>query len=351
MKRIRSFDIARSLCMLWIVGVWHMCSGYLRIPITNSAFCSAVTGGVLTAFFFMSGALANSRAIKRGGTFKWVKHKVMKLYPLYLISAVVLYFFGFYKSTGQMIATALCVGEFFPPMVGTIWFIEILLLFFVISPLFLFEETSRRSRYIKLAAGLLIYILLAAEHVTLAYLDERVLLYYPAYVLGLYHRPVINRINEGNGPQMWKRAAGFLLCAGGFTVLAVFCTGLNSLWWLSTVRGMLFAYSLLFLSGLLSRIPFLLSAASVIGYSSTFAYLFHRQVFGALRSVFGFFSPVFAYCVALPGLLVCSYFGQKVYDRIQSSVQHRPGIEAGRPEGAAPAELPAGSTETPDGER
>ena len=55
-KRGATFDIVRCLCILWIVGVWHM-KDYLSLDITDEAmhFGELITTSLLGAFTFMSG--------------------------------------------------------------------------------------------------------------------------------------------------------------------------------------------------------------------------------------------------------------------------------------------------------
>lgn len=54
-KRVLFLDFARMLCMLWIVGVWHM-QAYLSDGFAvQNRITENVTIGVLATFTFISG--------------------------------------------------------------------------------------------------------------------------------------------------------------------------------------------------------------------------------------------------------------------------------------------------------
>lgn len=53
--RIKYLDNIRALCMIWIVGIWHM-SDYCGKSIDN-VYTQNITYGVLGAFTFLSGAM------------------------------------------------------------------------------------------------------------------------------------------------------------------------------------------------------------------------------------------------------------------------------------------------------
>lgn len=62
--RIKYLDNVRALCMIWIVGVWHM-SDYCGVTISN--VCTQnITYGVLGAFTFLSGMMMGGGKIKFG---------------------------------------------------------------------------------------------------------------------------------------------------------------------------------------------------------------------------------------------------------------------------------------------
>ena len=64
-KRLEFVDCSRALCMLWIVGVWHM-FGYLNNineAILSSTITSSITNGVLATFTFISAYFLGQKKI------------------------------------------------------------------------------------------------------------------------------------------------------------------------------------------------------------------------------------------------------------------------------------------------
>mgnify|MGYP007030558590 CR=1 FL=1 len=56
-RRIGSIDSTRAICMLWIIGVWHMQS-YSNFSLGNDSLFCKLTPCVLGTFMFISGFFA-----------------------------------------------------------------------------------------------------------------------------------------------------------------------------------------------------------------------------------------------------------------------------------------------------
>lgn len=59
------YDIARSLAMIWIVGVYHL-SEYINLPLHEQQWARVITWGCLGTFTFISAYfLARKNELKR----------------------------------------------------------------------------------------------------------------------------------------------------------------------------------------------------------------------------------------------------------------------------------------------
>lgn len=180
MRRINSFDCIRAICMLWIVGFWHM-AGYIGWEVSNNRFFLNFTYGCLATFFFISGELSSRHTIKN---FKdgilYLKKRWVAIYPLYLVSVITLTIFGWFQTKCQFCIALLGMTALFPPQPMTIWFVSDLFIFYFITSFIM--PLSRQRRKITL---FVLYFVLLIEKIKVGWFDERLVLYFPAYFMVL----------------------------------------------------------------------------------------------------------------------------------------------------------------------
>ena len=133
----------RVLCMLWIVGFWHL-GGVSNFEYSNHNTL-LFTKGILATFVFISGYLYAGRQINdKKEMLTFYKKKFIRIYPLFIISIICFYLlylwdkhFWYITSIRQCILSILGIACIFPPAPGTVWFIEMMLLFWGITPIIL----------------------------------------------------------------------------------------------------------------------------------------------------------------------------------------------------------------------
>lgn len=82
-KRVIFLDCARALCMIWIVGFWHM-QEYTNLSLTG-IFFSNITNGVLATFTLISGYFLGQKNISSiQDTVTFYKKRLLRFYPLFL---------------------------------------------------------------------------------------------------------------------------------------------------------------------------------------------------------------------------------------------------------------------------
>ena len=321
--RIIRYDFARAICMLWIVGFWHMCSGYLGIKVHENSFLGTFTSGILAVFFYMSARLSSKAHIERfSDAWAYIKHRFIAIYPLYLISAATMIFIPF-KNFGAnlklFLMSATCLNIFFPPMIKTLWFLTILLLFYLITPIFLSTLKTRT----KILIALSIYAVLIVENLAFGQFDPRLVTYFPVYILGLF----ISQQTENNILKL-----RYFLISLPILILTLYLISTKeetsvfiSLIFVFVKQLFLLSYIvfLLMICEWLSKIKPLYRIFYTISFTSTFAYLFHRQYFGLWKRFFNIFPIWLAYLVILPSLLVLSYFGQKLYTMLIKKIEKK----------------------------
>lgn len=183
--KIKYINYVRALCMLWIVGFWHLGgkSSFAYSNIVTLLF----TKGILATFTYISGRLYANRIISgKKEAIAFYKKRLTKVYPLFWMSATMFYIlhlfdtqFWHITSLRQYTLSILGIACIFPPAPGTVWFIDMLLLFWGSTPIVLaFENMFKRG----LMGGALY---LGFAFMVMYGGDDRLAFYYPIYILGL----------------------------------------------------------------------------------------------------------------------------------------------------------------------
>lgn len=133
MNRDLRYDIARDISILWIVLVFHL-SAYLGAGynLNNNFSCNNITWASLGCFSFISGLFIGKRdLVSRRDIFEFYKKRLLRIYPLFLLSAVCLYLIDF-NGLVETLYGLLGISAFTGHQPLTLWFIS-MILFFILS--------------------------------------------------------------------------------------------------------------------------------------------------------------------------------------------------------------------------
>lgn len=134
------FDVARTLCMMYVIFVHLYDYAY------NVAFGSAVkiipafailVDMSMGLFTFTSGYLIGSKY--RFGNqrdvniWEFYKKRILRIIPLFVLSAVALWLIGF-NGTRQTLNGLLCISPFVTPRPRTLWYIPVILICYAVTP-------------------------------------------------------------------------------------------------------------------------------------------------------------------------------------------------------------------------
>lgn len=135
MHRIIGIDIIRAFSMLWIVGFWHLLNYTDALPNYNNPITVMITRFALGSFVFISGYLigikysSNTLHLQ-----KFFRSRFLRIYPLYFFSIVV--FSVLYNwSLDLFLKASFFLSMFSPPAPPTLWFITMIGLFYILSPM------------------------------------------------------------------------------------------------------------------------------------------------------------------------------------------------------------------------
>lgn len=311
-KRLYSFDIMRALCMLWIVGFWHLQEYIDSIAIYNS-FTYWITNGVLGTFFWISGYFIGKKSVRtKQDVNEFYKNRIWKIYIPFLIVSVAFYalhiLFGinYIETRRQLVLTILGLSCFITPAPSTIWFVSLLTFLYLITPVVLQKESDVYRIHISL---LIVLMLIFAYH--FFKIDERVILFVPFYFSGI--------IISKNSMELKYiiYVIIFMLCTMMSMVLIDITMEIPPMLILQTVLFIVFIYVI---SRILESFKFFSEFALKLSYLSYMAYLIHRIYYGIINKLFGDFSVGGGVFVVLPSFLIIAYIAQKIYDRFISRI-------------------------------
>ncbi len=271
---------------------------------------------MLATFFFISGRLSSKYQVYSfSDGINYIKHKLIAIFPLYILSIALIAFTpvgnisGISKQIKMFFKSVTCINAFYPPMIMTMWFLTILILFYLITPIFLSDINMKW----KVCIASIFYLVLLTEYIFVKTADDRIVTYFPFYILGLLMNSDLEKKLLRIG---YTIIAVFVLC-----IIAYF-SGIIELprpvtLHIQLVLKLSFMFSLLGICEIAAKYGNkIYRIVGFIASASTFAYLFHRQYYAIWEAFFNPFPYWLAYLVIFPTLIVLSYFGQKLYNRI-----------------------------------
>ncbi len=307
-------DLLRALCILYVVGYWHL------IPYTSAlpGYANSVTEGfkyaALATFVFCSGWLLARQSIQLRFNELWsfYQKRLLRIYPLYALTLILFGLFGI-ATVSQVVNGLLLTSMLNPPAMPTLWFITMIMLFYLIAPL-LIHSAQQVMKTLLISAA--IALLIISYHFVINPIDWRLLLYFPVFVLGILYRqhPMIAE---------WLRQKPAALLGAG--LLAAW--GLSLVGYEPSLVGVLFRWPLVITSALILFLiadpiarHFHAPTITFLAYSSFGLYLCHRLIFKGVIAVYypdnGWAQVGYLLAVALPLSVFIGYIGQRRYDAL-----------------------------------
>lgn len=317
MERNITIDILRGFCMFCIVGIIHL-SQYLGqehylflIPFGN-----CITWSCLGTFSLISGYLIGRKycfhSFSDVGLF--YKKRLVRFYPLFVLSAICLLCIGFNNSC-QTVNALTGLSPFVHDKTCrplTLWYISMIMIFYLISPLLLFCR-----KWPRIAISVLLMALSVGMSLFI-YVDKRFVFNLFLYLLGTCL--ALFDLSELQKMTGWA----------GMIVSLIVYVGMLSL--LDVVHHSILRWSTIFFgvlcfvivaSFLSKKISATNKCVHFLSYVSMSAYLFHRFTYWACLKIFHpddlTLLGLYLFLFALPVTLCFAYYVQKCYDKLVSS--------------------------------
>ena len=306
-ERILLFDIARALCVIEIVCFFHILD-YIDISNYEIKFIGGnITNSVLSCFTFISGFFLGKKKLEIKSFY--ASRLKRFLIPL-LLSCIILYLGGWFSSFQQLIFTITGLSCFIGPQPLTLWYFSMLIIFYLLTPFIVPTKNERKKSIIFLNTAI-IYILFWCLYWS-DFLDIRLLLLFPFYVLGIF-------INQTNVFKIISNPIIGITCLVIYILQTMYIDAQTSILE-RIITNTLGIYTILFISNLIDKyLTFSHKLFSFLAYSSMFAYLFHREVYQLFKILSERIWGTTTIPISLVILMICilfifSFWGQKLYD-------------------------------------
>ena len=316
-EKIEYIDISRAICMIWIVGFWHM-QEYINV---NIRFLSVFTDGSLFCFAFISGLFLGKKRINSiVDALEFYKRRLLRLYPLFFLSATSFYIFkilfnaSFICSFKQYILTVSGLACIFTPAPLTIWFIDAIIIMYLITPLI--NHLDKKNK--KFILYFSIWLPLLLLHLFFHIVDERFLtisiLYFVGLIFGSYN------ISSSGFSQKLKTILELLVILVFLFLNHRFNVDNDFIHFLVSVVVCSF---ILDISKNIAKIKAANKLLKYVSYSSMTCYLFHRQMLGIISKLLGSIHIAIAYLIVFPIIIIISYYIQYGYDKLLEEMKSK----------------------------
>lgn len=311
MNRNQAIDIIRGYCMIYVVGICHL-SQYLgkSYYLYNNIYGNSISWSCLGAFSLISGYLIGKKY--NCDTFKdaleFYKRRLVRFYPLFFIASISLLVIGF-NDLMQTFYALVGMAPFVSHKPLTLWYISMIMLFYLVSPIVLIQPAKRR-----LVRCMLVLLTVVVCRLFI-YMDLRFLFNLLFYLVGISAACIpFHKALEGK-KYIYGVLALYILLFINLDLVGH-----------SIVRRLVDIVGVFVIVGLAKLINNAISHNNRIilflSYVSMSAYLFHRLIYWICLQIFSPHATVetalYLIFVALPIGLAFAYFVQKLYDKIVS---------------------------------
>ena len=310
-NRVFFIDFLRTVCVIYIVGFWHLMNYTDVMPAYNNNITARITVLVLGLFVFLSGYLLAKNDIKLEKTniLNFYKRRVLRIYPLYVISILLFVFFNIIDRVTAFKAV-MALSMFYGPSPPTLWFVTMLIIFYLFTPV-LVAAANNIYRFIFISSAIFCVLLFLIKLSPGG--DLRLVIYFPSFVLGILCARRERAVSNVNKYHV------FVAVLFGLTTSYI-STENPELSFISIALASIGSMSI-YLCAANYREKFshnrLTSLLSFCGFAM---YLLHRPIYQSLKGAFfpstGILQLFYLGLVCLPIIVFVSWVAQRFYDKV-----------------------------------
>jgi peptidoglycan/LPS O-acetylase OafA/YrhL len=341
----RAIDLLRTGGILYIVAFWHILGYIPGIDGYKNLVTYRITISVLGLFTLMAGVLAGRKQIRGARQIRlYYQRRFLRILPPYWIALLLFHLVGLLDWPNTL-AGMLLKSNFDGSPLPTLWYVNMLVIFYATTPLLQGLKRLTPSGPIRQHSGTTILVISGLTVLAIALvllnrgMDQRLAIYLPAFATGVLLSPQLLGADDGAETAPPPPGLGKLIV---LSAIALVCTfGIqgpdleHSLW--SIPLATVVPLAILTISLRLPQtgsIPVWLEATS---FASYFMYLLHRPVLRVLKPLVVELSPghpwpqlVLLAGLGIPLLVVLSWWLQRLYNQATTSLERLMGPLAAR---------------------
>lgn len=316
------FDVARCICMIYVIGIFHL-SQYLggEFYLNNTKTGSSFVCSALCVFSFISGYFISSKYhfMNKSDIWYFYKKRLIRLYPLFLFSCLALWLIGF-NTTWQTLSAIGGVGCFVPSEFRpkTLWYISMLLVFYLITPTVIWKRKIRLHIII-------VWIVLTCGYKIFFNLDWRFIINLLFYFIGVivakkWKTTIMNFLSSFKwfGVSIILYIMLFYLLSNYYSKPMFYATSISGVW---LILSLSLSQKTLYDNNIIRH------GIEKISYASMCYYLFHRLFYYYAMQLQHFESAtnlfLYLFLLAFPIGFIFSYFIQWGYDYCLNFIEHK----------------------------
>ena len=128
-----SVDIAKSICMIWIIAFWHL-GPRMGYDMNSNPVYGILTDIALAAFTFYSGLFLGKKDVSAKEFFK---KRFVRFYPLFAFVCIMMYMsHSGIKSLSHLACALTGLSVFVGPHTPVLWYMDMLLVLYLLTPVF-----------------------------------------------------------------------------------------------------------------------------------------------------------------------------------------------------------------------
>lgn len=313
-KRDDSIDMLRAMSVLYIVGYWHMFNYTTAFPEYYNQVTIRLTVIILGLFVFLSGFLLGRRNLNFNITdfVYFYKKRIIRVYPLYVGALTLFLFYGLCDKSVWTKAV-FSISMFYGPPPLTLWFITMILFFYLVAP-FLIVTTRSTTNYLLLASSIL--ATLFCVYMIFPAIDPRVVIYFPAFALGVFFSSRDDRIKLPiiTAIVLSSLAFSFMSTAPEASLVSIPIASIIPFAIFSVFKFRI-------------RYMAMRSLFRNLSYAGFIMYLIHRPIYITMKNIYFpselWLQVIYLVLVCLPVIYGISWFLQKYYDLLLEIVISR----------------------------
>lgn len=303
-----TFDVVRSICMLWIVGFWHI-ADYVGFNKSLDNWGGYITGCTLACFCFISGFFLGT---KRISPTEFYISRFKRFYILFFFAGLTMYLGGWIKGFSQFIFSMTGLSCFILPQPKTLWFFSMMIIFYALTPVILYKTSINPKKCIlEKTIRSLFFVCLFILISYFFEIDIRLPRYFVFYCIGL--------IIPHSKLELGLRYKYYIFIISLIILLIIKPNKFESdyLKVSGYIVGILF---LLSLSEIIksANVKFVNYSFIILSYASMCTYLFHRHILKLFCLIINQeYHHVYSYwwAVMLIVTILISYYIQLIYDK------------------------------------